>query len=142
MTYRLTKVDPFHDDEAAEDIHFLDRVCFGKTDAKLDLAGVWWLIYSQGGHPAAYGGMKPWTKNFGYVHRMGTSPHFRGNRLQRRLLRAMLRHAKAKDLAGLLTDTSYDNIASSNNMIEAGFKLFRPRVPWSFKDALYWQIKF
>jgi len=32
-----------------------------------------------------------------------------------------------------------DNVASANNLIKAGFKLYRPEKPWSFVNALYWR---
>ena len=50
------------------------------------------------------------------------------------------RECKAKRLgwSWLVTDTS-NNIASSNSLIKAGYKLYRPTFPWGFAHRLYWR---
>ena len=40
----------------------------------------------------------------------------------------------------IITDTT-DNPASSNSLINAGFKIYTPSAPWSFKHAIYWKYK-
>jgi hypothetical protein len=38
----------------------------------------------------------------------------------------------------VVSDTT-DNIASANNFIRAGYRLFEPRVPWGWASTLYWR---
>jgi ribosomal protein S18 acetylase RimI-like enzyme len=146
MQFRLRKVDTFHDEDAERDIRFLDRLCFLATDAAIDMSfgSHWWLVENGRGQPVAFAGMMPsrTMKGWAYLSRAGVHPKFRGHGLQRRLLMARRGRARVMGYAGLLTDTSYDNIVSSNNLMDAGFRLFKPAEPWSFKDALYWRLSF
>jgi GNAT superfamily N-acetyltransferase len=65
-------------------------------------------------------------------------PEFRGQGLQKRLIRIRLKTAKAIGMNWAVTDT-YDNPASGNNMIACGFKLFIPSDPWGVGRTLYWR---
>jgi hypothetical protein len=38
----------------------------------------------------------------------------------------------------IVSDTADWNVASANNIIAAGYRLFVPANPWSFKTAHYW----
>jgi hypothetical protein len=31
------------------------------------------------------------------------------------------------------------NIASANNFIRAGYRLYQPTIPWAFPETLYWR---
>jgi hypothetical protein len=35
-------------------------------------------------------------------------------------------------------DTS-GNIASANNFIRAGYRIYQPKYPWAFPNTLYWR---
>jgi phage terminase large subunit len=39
---------------------------------------------------------------------------------------------------GMQADTT-DNIASANNFIRAGYRLYRPDFPWAWPHTLYWR---
>lgn len=98
----------------------------------------WWLAYDDK-EPIAFAGMhksRSW-HNVGYMCRVGVLPEYRGNGLQKRLIRTRLAHAKRHGWVAVITDT-YDNPPSSNSLISCGFKLYNPENPWSFKNALYW----
>ena len=75
-----------------------------------------------------------------YMSRCCVLPEFRGKGLQKRLLRARERHARALGYTWAITDTR-DNVPSSNSLISCGYKLFEPTKPWSFEDSLYWRKK-
>lgn len=128
------------EEEVREDIDYLDRLCFAPTDAKVEIEpGAWWLTYD-GERPVAYAGVRrsaQWL-DWGYLMRAGVDPEYRGRGLQRKLIRTRVKFARARGWHGLITDTSYDNIRSSNNLIAEGFKLFRPRELWAFSNSLYW----
>jgi phage terminase large subunit len=39
---------------------------------------------------------------------------------------------------GMHSDTT-DNVASANNFIRAGYRLYRPQHPWAWPNTLYWR---
>jgi phage terminase large subunit len=39
---------------------------------------------------------------------------------------------------GMHSDTT-DNLASANNFIRAGYRLYRPQMPWAWPNSLYWR---
>jgi hypothetical protein len=49
---------------------------------------------------------------------------------------------KARELGWnwVITDTT-DNPASANSLINAGFKIYTPSSPWSYKHSIYWKYK-
>jgi hypothetical protein len=38
----------------------------------------------------------------------------------------------------VVSDTT-DNLASANNFIRAGYRLFQPPFPWVWPNTLYWR---
>jgi GNAT superfamily N-acetyltransferase len=104
--------------------------------------GYWWMAYDSLGLPCAFAGLVSsvrWTDT-GYLCRAGVLPSHRGHGLQKKLIRARVRQAKALGWSWLITDT-HENPASSNSLIACGFKLFEPSNPWGLKEALYWRLK-
>ena len=104
--------------------------------------GHWWVAYAEDGKPVGFAGLVrsiTWT-DIGYLCRSGVLDGFTGHGLQKRLILARIRKAKELGWNWLITDTT-DNPASSNSLINCGFKLYDPRNPWSFKNALYWKRK-
>ena len=104
--------------------------------------GHWWVAYAEDGKPVGFAGLVrsiTWTDT-GYLCRSGVLDGFTGHGLQKRLILARIRKAKELGWNWLITDTT-DNPASSNSLINCGFKLYDPRNPWSFKNALYWKRK-
>jgi phage terminase large subunit len=39
---------------------------------------------------------------------------------------------------GMHSDTT-DNLASANNFIQAGYRLYQPQYPWAWSNTLYWR---
>lgn len=65
---------------------------------------------------------------------------FTGHGLQLRLIKARLSQAKRLGWNWCITDTT-NNPASSNSLINAGFKIYTPANKWSFRNAIYWKYK-
>jgi len=103
-------------------------------------AGWWFVATASDGRYAGFGAMSPSTRwsDCVYLSRAGVLPEFRGQGLQKRLIRIRLKTAKAIGMNWAVTDT-YDNPASGNNMIACGFKLFIPSDPWGVGRTLYWR---
>lgn len=104
--------------------------------------GHWWIVYTDQGKPVAFAGIVRSTKwtDTGYLCRAGVLDGFNGHGLQKRLIFARLRQARKMGWNWVITDTT-NNPASSNSLIHAGFKIYKPRSPWSLRNAIYWRYK-
>jgi phage terminase large subunit len=60
------------------------------------------------------------------------------NALQLRLMRALESRARHNGWSSIVSDTT-DNLASANNFIRAGYRLYRPLSPWAWPHSLYWR---
>ena len=104
--------------------------------------GHWWIAYAECGKPVGFAGLvrsMNWNDT-GYFCRAGVMDGFTGNGLQLRLIKVRLSQAKKLNWNWCITDTT-DNPASANSLINAGFKMYTPSSPWSFKNACYWKYK-
>ena len=123
-------------------LRFLQKKILPQDEVYEPDRGHWWIAYAPCGKPVAFAGLvrsTRWTDT-GYLCRAGVMDGFTGNGLQLRLIKARLRKAKELGWAWCITDTT-DNPASSNSLINAGFKLYTPANPWGFARALYWKRK-
>jgi GNAT superfamily N-acetyltransferase len=104
--------------------------------------GHWWIAYDESGKPVGFGGLVRSIQfsDTGYLCRAGVLGGYTGHGLQKRLIEVRLRKAKELGWNWLITDTT-DNPASSNSLINCGFKLYEPSSPWAFKNSLYWKRK-
>lgn len=100
----------------------------------------WWWLAHDGCKPVAFAGLTRSSKwsDAAYLCRAGVVASHRGKGLQRRLIAVRERKARALGLRWLITDT-FDNPASGNSLIRAGFRLFSPSKPWAASGALYWR---
>ena len=53
-------------------------------------------------------------------------------------MRAMESRARCNGWSYLVSDTT-QNIASANNFVRAGYRLYQPQYPWAYPDTLYWR---
>jgi len=104
--------------------------------------GYWWIVYDALNLPCAFAGLVSSVRwlDTGYLCRAGVLSGYRGHGIQKRLIRARIRQAKALGWRWLVTDT-YQNPASSNSLIATGFKLFEPSKPWGATGTLFWRLK-
>jgi GNAT superfamily N-acetyltransferase len=101
--------------------------------------GFWWGAFDND-ICVGFCGLVPSTRwgDCGYLCRSGVARAFRGKGIQKKLIKARERKARALGWNWLITDTT-DNPASSNSLISCGFKLFNPTIPWGGKNTLYWR---
>jgi GNAT superfamily N-acetyltransferase len=143
VPYRISKVDPT-DDEIEETIRDLHKATFGNNAPMVDpwAFGHWWLAYCSPRHrgdgPVAFAGLQRHEDDTGYLKRCGVLSCARGNGLQRKLITVRERYARRLGYTHLVSDTT-NAIASSNNLIKAGYRLFIPKDPWGPNGALYWR---
>jgi hypothetical protein len=137
--YRVREVD-VHDEEIVDTLTDLHRFTFfnGASIPRFD-QGHWWLAY-QGPTAVAFAGIVPSThaKNAGYFSRVGVLKRHWGNALQLRLMRAVEWRARHYGWCSIVSDTTA-NVASANNFIRAGYRLFEPQDPWGWPHTLYWR---
>ena len=137
--YRIREVDS-HDDDVAEILTDLHRLTFLDSASLPEFEdGHWWLAFHEG-EPVAFAGVSPSThvRNAGYFSRVGVLRKHCGHGLQLRLMRAMELRARTNGWNCVISDTT-DNVASANNFIRAGYKLYEPRYPWAWSNTLYWR---
>ena len=137
--YRIREVDG-QDDDIAETLTELHRLTFfdGAPVPGFD-HGHWWLVL-HAGEPAAFAGLVRSTRgcNAGYFCRVGILKTHRGKGLQLRLTRALESRARRNGWSAVVSDTT-DNLASANNFIRAGYRLYQPSIPWAWPHSLYWR---
>jgi GNAT superfamily N-acetyltransferase len=137
--FRIREVDG-HDDEIADPLADIDRLTFfdGASIPEFD-RGHWWLAYHEA-VPVAFAGLVPSTHahNAGYFCRVGVLKKHCGRGLQLRLMRALESRARHNGWSAVVSDTT-DNLASANNFIRAGYRLYQPPTPWAWGNTLYWR---
>jgi GNAT superfamily N-acetyltransferase len=100
-----------------------------------------WLVTRNDGTPAGFATGKI-TDGWFYLTSCGVIPEARGQGLQRRLITTYEKWARKQCALGAYTYTLPFNVASGNNLISAGYKLWRPAVPWAGVESVYWRKAF
>ena len=141
MKIRIKKVDIRQEPNRTVILYLQKKILPSDTPYKPD-RGHWWIAYDENDKPVGFAGLVrsiKWTDT-GYLCRAGVLDGFTGHGLQKRLIQ--VRQAQARKLGWnwLITDTTA-NPASSNSLINAGFKIYTPGQPWSFRNAIYWKYK-
>jgi ribosomal protein S18 acetylase RimI-like enzyme len=106
----------------------MDRLCF-PLDTPAVFAGAHWLIGWDGDKPAAYCAWKAVEHDgvpVGFHYRGGVLAEYRGQGLQRQMLRLREDEMRQQGLAKAVTYTDADGAASMRNLIAEGY---RPYVP-------------
>jgi hypothetical protein len=138
-TYRICEVNG-HDDEISDTLTELHHLTFftGAPVPNFD-QGHWWLAFHEG-IPIAFAGlvMSTHAANAGYFCRVGVLTKHWGRALQLRLIRAAESRARQNGWCCIVSDTT-DNVASANNFIRSGYRLYQPQHPWAWPNSLYWR---
>jgi GNAT superfamily N-acetyltransferase len=136
--YRIHAVDG-HDEEIADTLADLHRLTFfdGASMPEFE-QGFWWLAFCNTA-PVAFAGIVASTcaDNAGYFCRVGVLKKHSGRGLQLRLMRALESRARQIGWDAVVSDTT-NNLASANNFIRAGYRLYQPPYPWAWSNTLYW----
>jgi GNAT superfamily N-acetyltransferase len=125
--------------ENAQILRTLQAICLPYDDPYTSRTAAYWIGWEKG-KAVAFCAVAPslrWSDTV-YLARAGVLPQYRGQGLQKRMIRVRERWARANGFAWVITDTT-ENPASSNSLIAAGYKLFEPTAPWANDDSLYWR---
>ena len=114
-----------------------------ETLPKIPFPGVWpswWWIAWDGEKPAAFAFMcgSDRYENTGYFGRVGVLEEYRGQGLQRRLMRAAEKKARELGWTAMVSDTR-DKPYSAANFERMGYVAFTPETPWDYKHSIYWR---
>lgn len=108
-------------------------------DEEPDWKGVWWVVFAEDGEAAGFCGVNVFRKeNMLFITRTGVSPDYRGWGLQKRMFRVIERFARKHGFDTLISYTITENPVSSNNFIQAGYRLYAPDWAWVGNEVLYW----
>lgn len=104
--------------------------------------GIWWIVYTENNKPIGFAGMKQSSQftDCVFFHRAGILYEHTGKGLQKRLLQARIRKAKNMGFNWAVSDTTH-NPASSNSLINCGFKMYEPSKAWGWSYTNYWRLK-
>lgn len=130
---------------AQDDEHILtlheESFVGGREECPSLYEGAWWLAFEDR-EPVAFAGVHP-SKRFldtVYLCRAGVAEQARGFGLQKKLIYVREAWARKEGYVWVVTDSAVDNPASSNSLINCGYKLFIPKKKWaSYRPALYWR---
>jgi RimJ/RimL family protein N-acetyltransferase len=128
-------------------IERLDKQIFGE-DSETACAGkydspkcTWWVAWD-GEEPAGFAGLRTFSEageQHGYLNRAGVVKAYRGQGLQKALIRVRASEARRLGLTMIVTYTERYNYPSANSLARCGFQLYTPKGPWGLKDALYFR---
>lgn len=137
--YTIEEVFPTKDNVAWVTIIRLHYATLPEDVIVLPDLGSWFIAYHNS-KAVAYAGMTTIKPKIGYMVRSGVLAAHRGHGLQRDLIFARIGKAIELKYNELYTFTVVDNIQSSNNIINSGFRLFTPRDKWGGDGVNYWKL--
>lgn len=117
----------------------LDNKIFGKEYEEEPEGKHWWLAYVDG-RIAGYAGLRIYregSKKVGYLCRAGVLKEFRGQGIQKALIKVRDQEARRHKVDICITYVANWNHASANNLIRCGYELYEPEHKYGLKDALY-----
>jgi GNAT superfamily N-acetyltransferase len=99
----------------------------------------WWIARVDG-VPAGFACLVVFADKKAYQALAGVLPAFRGNGLQRKLLRSREAYAKRSGCDCVFTYTAWRNWPSANSLIREGYTLYTPASkPWGLPWSLYFR---
>ena len=122
-------------------IRGLDRLCFPWDEPYDPRYAFWWIAWDRDA-PVGFSGLKPLRNEPGtaFMCRVGVLATHRGTGLGRKLIRCRIAWARRNpDITTLVTYTMRSNLASANNLLREGFRLYEPDYKYG-GEALYFTM--
>jgi GNAT superfamily N-acetyltransferase len=115
----------------------IDKRLFDDSPLAMKEGSYWWLAYC-GKEVVGFAGLTYYPQlSSAFLSRVGVLPEYRGLGLQRRFIKARERQSVKDGYFRIVSYTSYDNVASANNLIKCGYRLYIPKFYWGVRNALY-----
>lgn len=108
----------------------IDRAVFPDDAPPILVPSEWWALTDSRGRDVGFAGavrIMVDGNSVVYLQRAGVLPEAQGQGLQRRLIRARERWGRSLGVDAAYTYTHHDNIASANNLIRCGYRMFQPK---------------
>jgi GNAT superfamily N-acetyltransferase len=139
--YIIRQVDT-SDPKILKVIKGLHRQCLPMDEYPDFSIGHWWLVYDRLKAPIAFAGLTPSNRwaNCGYLCRSGVLSFYRGQGLQKRLIRARVIKGRQLGYEYVFSDVN-DNAPSANNLVDCGFRFYDPNSPYGDDKTLYLRMK-
>ena len=117
----------------------MQKACLPADSLYFPEDGVWWAAYHKN-TAVGFSCLSPsqQMEDGIYLGRCGVVKAYRGRGIQRQMVRLRIQWARRHGYRWAVSDTT-DNIPSANNLISCGFRLYTPKVLYSFARALYWR---
>jgi GNAT superfamily N-acetyltransferase len=135
MKIKQVKLGPFWDNY----LDYMDRQAFPGLPTYPKQGALWWIAEKEEGMPVAFAGLKVVDKITGFLCRVGVEKDYRGQGLQKRLIRVREAKAKKLGLKWLITYVHPANLASANSLVACGMRLYSPQNPYGVAGALYFR---
>lgn len=111
-------------------------------DAPPAYEGQNWFLGTHKGDVACYAGYRLIDDGkTAFLTRAGVSPPYQGKGLQKKLIKARLRHAKEAGAEQAITYVIHENVASLNSLIAVGFSFYEPEEAYDGGPFLYLRKK-
>lgn len=115
----------------------IDKYLFEGSPPALKEGSYWWIAYCDD-EVVGFAGLTYYPHlSSAFLSRVGVLPEYRGLGLQRRFIRVRERQSVKDGYSRIVSYTSYDNVASANNLIKCGYRLYIPKFYWGVRNALY-----
>jgi GNAT superfamily N-acetyltransferase len=137
---RIRRCDT-EDDDTVDTLLELQHETFGSVyHNPIRIAeSLWWIAWN-GTEPAGYCGMTLYPHlSSVFLCLSGVLSGYRGQGLQRRLIRVRERAAVKLGYPRSVSYTTVDNAWSANNLIRCGYRLYVPKTEWGVDGAAYFQ---
>lgn len=115
----------------------LDKEAFPTIPVYPKIGAHWWVL--GGDYLQGFAGLRIWNATSAFLCRAYVRPEFKGLGYHKRFIRVREKAARAWGLQTLATYTHPANLASANNLISCGFKLYTPHSPFGVEGALYFK---
>lgn len=135
---RLVSTPTDNNVEAIRIASEIDNSIFPGCDTPRFKEAYLWLAYTEDNEVAGFASLRPFLRGkFGFLERVAVLPKYRGNRLQKRFIRARLSLARKLNMKSVVTYTVPDNVESINSLMHSGFYAFTPGWKWAGANMLY-----